>query len=108
MSTSSELLTAHRGLQRLCCNLPPSEAIAPGDLTGELFQVKTFLVTICQKYLDKGTQLYGKDNSRKLFLFWKIESNLMQLFYICSYTTLNDKILKMLNVALILVLRFQC
>ena len=58
-----ELLSAHRGLQRLCCAMPPIETVAPSDLTGELFEVKTYLVTICEKFLEKSMQRYGSDNN---------------------------------------------
>ena len=61
--SQTELLSAHHGLQRLCCAMPPIETIAPSDLTGDLFQAKTYLVTICEKFLEKSLQRFGSDNN---------------------------------------------
>ena len=43
--------------------MPPIETIAPSDLTGDLFQAKTYLVTICEKFLEKSLQRFGSDNN---------------------------------------------
>jgi hypothetical protein len=51
-------------LQRLCCSLPPSQAVAPGDLSDELFEVKSYLVTICDKYLDETNNKYSNSNNK--------------------------------------------
>jgi hypothetical protein len=71
----SQLSTPHRALQRLCCSLPPSEAVASGDLTDELFEVKTYLVTICEKYLDEAYDKYSNSNKER-----KVRHGLMNEF----------------------------